>query len=127
MVRPAQPRAGEEAAVESTLLLQAEDSLVQELVKCSPDKRFHLRLQLSKFREKMMNIPALESIRELRNGAAVSLKSLGSLFGERTDVLCVDWVAFNDSFMMFTVRPGEDPLMHKLDIKSNYLRNWNQN
>jgi CHAT domain-containing protein len=127
VVLPAALLAQAEEDAEAKRLLQEEDSLIQALGKCSADRRFHLRLQLSKFREKMMKNPALEGILELRSGAAVSLKSLVSLFGERPDVVCVDWATFNDAIMMFTVRPGGDPLMHKLDIKPDYVAKWKKN
>ena len=34
-------------------------------------------------------------------------------------VAYVDWVALNNSFMMFTMRLDEGLLMHKFDINSN--------
>jgi CHAT domain-containing protein len=109
---------------EAKRLLQEEHEILQELAESSPDKRFQLRLTLSRLKENMMKVPVLEPILDLRNGRSVNVETLKTLFGERKNLLCVDWAISNNTIVMFTVRPGDDPVMHKLDIALDYVVKW---
>ena len=105
-------------------LFDEESQLLKELAACSPENRFQLRLKLSELRQKMTTVSVCDPILDLRSGAPMTLGNISSIFPAEAKVLCVDWVICHDAFWLFTIRPGEDPVMRPVDISVSQVVNW---
>jgi len=108
-------------------LFDEESRLLKDLSACPPENRFQVRLKLSELRQKMTTISVCDPVLNLRSGAPMTLENISSIFPAQAKVLCVDWVVCQDSFWLFTIRPGEDPVMRPVDISVSQVVNWKQN
>ncbi|EON69908.1 hypothetical protein W97_09172 [Coniosporium apollinis CBS 100218] len=69
-------------------------------------------------------MPELYDLLLYRGAETLTLDRLEGMFGPQKDAICVDWVMVGESIWMFTVRAGEQPEAHELDISLGKVSSW---
>jgi CHAT domain-containing protein len=108
-------------------LLKWEATFLEELHSSQPGERFEVRRNLADLRAGMAKIAGLREIVALRGGDAVALEDLETIFDSTPNVVCIDWAIQKDSVFLFSVRPGENPNMRRLDVSVDEIKRWKRN
>lgn len=106
-------------------LLNVGSQLIQEIEMAKPERRFNMRKGLETLHQQLEEILQLGDILNIWEGRAVKLASLPEI--EATlgqGIVYVDWAEVDDKFVLVTVRGGEDPLLHHLELNIQTVQNW---